>query len=152
MISEVLMVYATMLAGKLGWNLTQTTSHSPGAVLQFFFSITNNTTTERQFKVWIALFDQTTGAVIEAGPLPETFIVAGESEQSFPVSSKVNYSNCIMQASLYDITTGEMGAALQTILEQPPGTIEQISPIFGMVAAVLVLSLVVSFIPKMLKG
>lgn len=146
------MIYAAMQVGKLGWNLTGETSHQAGSILQFIISITNYTSVERQFKVWIGLFDQATGAVIETGALPEVFSVAGESEQSFSVSIRIDYSNCIMKANLYDIETGEMSIGLQTILEQPPSLVEQFSPMLGMVGAVLVLGIVGSFIPRMLKG
>ncbi len=145
------MIYATMLAGKLGWNLAQRLSHRAGDILQFTATITNTTDTLRQYRVWIGLFTLE-GTVITTFPLPDYFNLLPQEEAAFLVSAKIDYSDCIMQASLYDIETGEMGAALQTILEQPPSTIEQVSPIFGIVGAVLALGIVASFVPKMLKG
>ncbi|MBA7689880.1 hypothetical protein ES703_98399 [subsurface metagenome] len=110
---------AIMKAGELRWNLTSKTSHQAGATLAITFTIRNTTATEREYRVYIGLFDLT-GPVITTWPLPDSFVVAGESERSFSVNVKVDYSNCIMQSSLYDIQTGEMGASLQTVLEQPP--------------------------------
>jgi hypothetical protein len=61
---------------------------------------------------------------------------------------KIEYSNCILQASLYDIATGEMGAALQATLEPPAGAIEQLTPALTGMMAVGLFSAV---IPAMLK-
>jgi len=140
-----------MLTGELEWNLTQSTSHAAGEALNVTFKITNPTANERQYKIYIGLFDLA-GPVITTWPLPDTFVVPGESEQSITIGIEIDYSNCIMQASLYDIETGEMGAALQTVLEQPPSPIEQISPAITAVVGIAALGMIVSIIPGMLKG
>ena len=145
------MFYALMLSGQLGWNLAQRVSHRAEGILQFTVTITNITEVEREYKVWIGLFTLE-GSVITTFPLEQIFAVGAGATVSFNLTTKVDYSDCILQASLYDIATGEMGAALQTILEQPPSPIEQVSPMLGLVGAVLTLGLVVSFVPKMLKG
>jgi len=133
---------AMMETGELAWNLTQRTAHRAGSVLSITFTITNPTSVEKQYQIWIGLFDLS-GPVITTFPLPDAFTVAGDSSQSFTVSVKVDYSNCVLQASLYDVETGMMGAALQTVLEQPPSPIEQTAPavtgmmVVGMMGAVL---------------
>jgi urea transporter len=141
------MMYAAMIAGRLGWNLEQRVSHRAGEILQFTVSIENTTGEEREFQVWIGLFTLE-GSVITTFPLPDTFTVAAGATTSFNLAVKIDYSNCILQASLYDIETGEMGAALQTTLEQPPSLIDQVSsPLVG----VAVVGMMGAFIPKILK-
>jgi hypothetical protein len=136
------MRYAAMMAGKLGWNLAQRVEHRAGEILQFIVSVENTTGEERGFQVWIGLFTLE-GSVITTFPLSDTFTVAAGVTTSFNLSVKIDYSNCILQASLYDIETGEMGAALQTTLEQPPSVIDQVSPaitgmmVVGMIGAVI---------------
>ena len=136
-----------METGELAWNLTQKTAHRAGSVLSITFTITNPTTVEKQYQIWIGLFD-VSGPVITTFPLPDTFTVAANSEQTFTVSVKIDYSNCVLQASLYDIETGEMGAALQTILEQPPGVIEQFS---SAITGMMVVGMIGAIIPGMLR-
>ena len=138
---------AMMETGELAWSLTQRTAHQSGSVLSITFTITNPTTVEKQYQIWIGLFD-VSGSVITTFPLPDTFTIAGESEQTFTVSVKIDYSNCILQASLYDIETGEMVAALQTILDQPPSVIEQMSPVL---MGAMVVGVIGAFVPKVLK-
>ena len=141
------MRYAAMMTGRLGWNLAQRVSHRAGEILQFTVTVENTTEVERESQVWIGLFTLE-GSVITTFPLPETFTVAAGATTSFNLSVKIDYSNCILQASLYDIETGEMGAALQTILEQPPSIIDQISsPLVG----IAVVGMMGAFIPKILK-
>jgi len=141
------MRYAAMMVGKLGWNLTQRVSHRAGGILQFTVTIENTTGEEREFQVWLGLFTLE-GSVITTFPLPDTFSVSAGAMTSFNLSMKIDYSNCILQASLYDVQTGEMGAALQTILEQPPSIIDQVSPpLMGMA----VVGMMGAFIPKILK-
>ena len=138
---------AMMETGELAWNLAQKTAHHAGSALSITFTITNLTTVEKQYQVWIGLFDLS-GPVITTFPLPDTFTLAGEASQSFTVSVGIDYSNCVLQASLYDIETGGMGAALQTILEQPPNIVEQISPAL---MGVVVVGMMGAFITKVLK-
>ena len=141
------MRYAAMMTGRLGWNLAQRVSHRAGEILQLTVTVENTTGEERESQVWIGLFTLE-GSVITTFPLPETFTVAAGATTSFNLSVKIDYSNCILQASLYDIETGEMGAALQTILEQPPSIIDQISsPLVG----IAVVGMMGAFIPKILK-
>jgi len=141
------MRYEAMMVGRLGWNLAQRVSHRAGGILQFTVTIENTTGEEREFQVWIGLFTLE-GSVITTFPLPDTFTVAAGGTISFNLSVKIDYSNCILQASLYDIETGEMGAALQTILEQPPSPIEQLSPaLTGMMAV----GMIGTIIPGMLR-
>jgi len=141
------MRYAAMMTGRLGWNLAQRVSHRAGEILQLTVTVENTTGEERESQVWIGLFTLE-GSVITTFPLPETFTVAVGATTSFNLSVKIDYSNCILQASLYDIETGEMGAALQTILEQPPSIIDQISsPLVG----IAVVGMMGALIPKILK-
>jgi len=141
------MRYAAMMTGRLGWNLAQRVSHRAGEILQLTVTVENTTEVERESQVWIGLFTLE-GSVITTFPLPETFTVAVGATTSFNLSVKIDYSNCILQASLYDIETGEMGAALQTILEQPPSIIDQISsPLVG----IAVVGMMGALIPKILK-
>ena len=141
------MRYAAMMTGRLGWNLAQRVSHRAGEILQLTVTVENTTGEERESQVWIGLFTLE-GSVITTFPLPETFTVAAGATTSFNLSVKIDYSNCILQASLYDIETGEMGAALQTILEQPPSIIDQISsPLVG----IAVVGMMGALIPKILK-
>ena len=141
------MRYAAMMTGRLGWNLAQRVSHRAGEILQFTVTVENTTEVERESQVWIGLFTLE-GSVITTFPLPETFTVVVGATTSFNLSVKIDYSNCILQASLYDIETGEMGAALQTILEQPPSIIDQISsPLVG----IAVVGMMGALIPKILK-
>jgi hypothetical protein len=141
------MRYAAMMVGRLGWNLAQRVSHRAGGTLQFTVTIENTTGEEREFRVWIGLFTLE-GSVITTFPLPETFAVVAGATTSFNLSVKIDYSNCVLQASLYDVQTGEMGAALQTILEQPPSLIDQVSPpLMGMT----VVGMIGAFIPKILE-
>ena len=140
------MRYAAMIAGKLGWNLAQRVSHRAGEILQFTVSIENTTGEEREFQVWIGLFTLE-GSVITTFPLPDTFTVAAGATTSFNLSVKIDYSNCILQASLYDIETGEMGAALQTTLEQPPSVVDQVSPA---IVGAMVVGMIGAIIPKAL--
>jgi len=138
---------AMMGAGELEWNLTEKTPHRAGSLLNITFKITNSTANERQYKIYIGLFDLS-GPVITTFPLPDTFTIGANSEQTFAVSTKIDYSNCILQASLYDVMTGEMGAALQTILEQPPNIIEQTSPVLMWM---MVIGIIGTFMPTVLK-
>jgi len=141
------MRYAAMMTGRLGWDLAQRVSLRAGEVLQLTVTVENTTEVERAFQVWIGLFSLE-GSVITTFPLPDTFTVATGATTSFNLSVKIDYSNCILQASLYDIETGEMGAALQTILEEPPSIIDQISsPLVG----IAVVGMTGAFIPKILK-
>ena len=143
-----LLARAMMETGELEWNLAQSTQHRAGSALNVAFTITNPMTLEKQYQIWIGLFDLG-GAVITTFALPDTFTVSGESSQSFSISVKVDYSNCILEASLYDVETGGMGAALQTVLEQPASLVEQISP--ALIGAMTV-GVVGAFLPKVLKG
>jgi urea transporter len=140
------MRYAAMMTGKLGWNLVQRVSHRAGEILQFTVSIENTTGEEREFQVWIGLFTLE-GPVITTFPLPDTFTVAAGATTSFNLSVKIDYSNCILQASLYGVETGEMGAALQTTLEQPPSVVDQVSPA---IVGAMVVGMIGAIIPKAL--
>lgn len=145
------MFYALMLTGKLGWNLAQRVSHGAGGILEFTVTITNITEVEREYKVWIGLFTLE-GSVITTFPLEQTFTVGAGATVSFKLTAKVDYSDCILQASLYDIATGEMGAALQTILEQPPSPIEQVTPAITSITGIAAMGMIISIIPGMLEG
>ena len=140
---------AMMETGELGWSLPHVTAHHAGSLLNITFEITNPTAAERQYQVYIGLFDLS-GPVITTFPLPDTFAVAGGSTQLFTVSIRIDYSNCILQGSLYDIETGRMGATLQTILEQPPSPIEQVSPVITGVTGLALVGMVAGIIPGLL--
>ena len=105
----------------------------------------------------MALFDPGTGSVIEGttGPISidgeDTFEVAGESELTLAAPLKIDYSNALAQAALYDVQSGEMAVGLQSLLEQPPGVGEQIAPITGFASGVLVLGMVASMMTEIGK-
>jgi len=141
------MRYAAMIAGKLGWSLEPKVSHRAGGILQLTVTIENTSGETREFQVWIGLFTLD-GSVIATFPLPDTFNGAAGATTSFNLTVKIDYSNCILQASLYDIATGEMGAALQATLEPPAGAIEQLTPALSGMMAV---GLFGAVIPAMLK-
>ena len=62
---------------------------------------------------------------------------------------KIDYSNAFIQASLYDVESGEMAVGLQSVLEQPPappGLGEQLAPIIGFASGAMVLGLVTGMV------
>ncbi len=68
---------------------------------------------------------------------------------------KIDYSNAFIQASLYDVESGEMAVGLQSVLEQPPappGLGEQVAPITGLASSVMVLGLVAEMVADMTAG
>jgi hypothetical protein len=140
-----------METGRLEWDLGARTSHSAGSYLSVAFKITNPTAGERSYRLWVGLFDLS-GPVITTFPLPDVYIVPANAERTITVSFKIDYSNCMLQASIYDIETGEMGAALQTILEQPPSPIEQVSPAITAVAGLGLVGMLCVGISRVVKG
>ena len=147
------MVKILMLTGSLEWSLPERVTHQAGAVLTITFRIANPTTAPRSYQIFMALFDPGTGNVIAGttGPISideeDTFEVAGESELTLVALLKIDYSNVLVQAALYDIESGEMAVGLQSTLEQPPappGIGEQLAPITGFATGVMALGLVAS--------
>ncbi|GAI57359.1 unnamed protein product, partial [marine sediment metagenome] len=51
--------------GTLEWDLEQRVLHPAGSVLSITFRITNLTDEARLYQIFMAMFDPTTGAVIE---------------------------------------------------------------------------------------
>ncbi len=146
------MIKILMQTGSLEWNLTDQVTHRAGDVLTITFRITNPTTFSRSYQIFMALFDPNTGAVIEgtSGPISidgeNTFEVAGEGELTLVAPLKINYSNVLASASLYDVQSGEMAIGLRTVIVAPPGIGEQIAPITGFATEVMALGLVATVV------
>ena len=144
------MIRILMLAGSLEWSLPQRVAHRVGSVLTITFRITNPTAAPRSYQIFMALFDPATGAVIAGttGPISidgvDAFEVAAEGELTLVAPLKIDYSNALLQAALYDVQSGEMAVGLQAYLEPPPGVGEQITPITGFASGVMVLGMVAS--------
>jgi hypothetical protein len=144
-----------MLTGSLEWSLPERVTHRAGSVLQVTFRITNPTAAPRSYRVFMAVFDPATGSVIAGttGPISiegvDTFEVAGEGELTVVAPLKIDYSNALLQAALYDVQSGEMAVGLQALLEQPPGIGEQILPIIGFASGVMALGLVAGVVKDM---
>ena len=144
------MIRILMLTGSLEWNLPERVTHRAGAVLTITFRVTNATATPRSYQIFMALFDPGTGNVIAGttGPISinglDTFDVEAEGELTLVAPLKIDYSNALAHASLYDVVSGEMAVGLQTVLEESPGIGEQIAPITGFASGVMVLGLVAS--------
>ena len=139
-----LLARSLMTTGELSWNLTRETQHRAGSVLTITFTIRNTTNAQRCYQIYFGLFELS-GPVITTWPWSENFCVQPMDEQSFTVSQQIEYSDCVLQASLYDLETGSMGAALQTILEQPASVVEQFSP------AIIMMGVLGAAVPIMLK-
>ena len=149
------MIRILMLTGSLEWSLPQRVAHRAGDVLTITFQITNPTAAPRSYQIFMALFDPGTGNVIAGttGPISvdgvNTFEVAGESELTLVAPLKIDCSNAIAHASLYDVQSGEMAVGLQTVLEEPPGIGEQLAPITGFATGVTALGMVASMMIDM---
>ena len=138
-------VYVSIETGTLEWALEQRVLHPAGGVLSITFRITNLTDEARLYQIFMAMFDPTTGAVIEGttGSISidgiNTFEVEGQSQLTLVSPLRIDYSDALLQAALYDIQANEMSIALQTYLEQPLSPVEQGSPaLVGVVAVGLV--------------
>ena len=151
------MIRILMLTGSLEWSLPQRVAHRVGAVLQVTFRITNPAAASRSYQIFMAMFDPGTGNVIAGttGPISidgvDAFEVAAEGELTLEAPLKIDYSNAFIQASLYDVESGEMAVGLQSLLEQPTGAgglREQIAPITGFASGVMVLGMVTSMMTK----
>ena len=134
--------------GTLEWNLAQQVVHRAGSVLPITFGITNPTDEARSYQIFMAMFDPTTGAVIEGttGAISingvSTFEVDGQSQLTLVAPLRIDYSNALLQAALYDVEANVMSIALQAYLEQPPGVGEQIAPIASFAGGVMALGMV----------
>ncbi len=152
------MIRILMLTGSLEWDLPERVTHRAGSVLQVTFTITNSTADPRSYQIFMALFDPATGAVIAGttGPISidgeDTFEVAGESDLTVVAPLKIDYSNALAHASLYDVQSGEMAVGLQTVLAEPPGIGEQIAPLTGFASGVMALGLVAGMVTDMTAG
>ena len=144
------MIRILMLTGSLEWSLPQRVTHRAGAVFQVTFRITNPTAAPRSYQIFMAMFDPATGSVITGttGPISigglDTFEVAAEGELTVVAPLKIDYTNVLLQAALYDVQSVEMAVGLQSYLEQPPGVGEQIAPITGFASGVMALGMVAS--------
>ena len=142
------MPYVSIETGTLEWNLAQQVVHRAGSVLPINFQITNSTEEARSYQIFMAMFDPATGAVIEGttGPISingvSTFEVEGQSQLTLVAPLRIDYSNALLQAALYDVEANEMSVGLQTYLEQPPGVGEQIAPIASFAGGVMALGMV----------
>ena len=115
--------HATMATGELSWNLPQRTPHEAGAVMEIAFTIKNKTAAARPYLIYFGLFDLS-GPVLMTWVWPAELVVEAGGEETFILTPRIDYSDCILQASLYDPQTGSMGATLQTMLEQTETPIE----------------------------
>jgi len=142
------MVRILMLTGSLEWSLPERVSHRAGSVLTVIFKIANPTPSARSYQIFLALFDPASGSVIAGttGPMSidsvNTFEVAAESELTVVAPLRIDYSNALLQAALYDVQSAEMAVGLETVLEEPPGVGEQIAPITDFACGVMALGLV----------
>jgi hypothetical protein len=152
-----MVVKILMTTGSLEWNLPERVTHRAGDVLTITFRITNPTASPRSYQIFMALFDPGTGSVITGttGPISiegvNTFEVGAEGELTLVAPLKIDYSNALVQAALYDVESGEMAVGLQSVLEEPPGLGEQIAPITGFASGVLVLGLVSGMVTGMMS-
>ncbi len=152
------MIRILMQTGALEWSLPQRVSHRAGAVLRVIFRITTPTAAPRPYQIYLALFDPATGAVIAGttGPISidgvNAFEVEGEGEMTLTAHLRIDYSNSLLQAALYDVQSGEMAVGLQSYLEQPPGLPEQISGITGFISSVMVLGMVTGTVSGIVKS
>ncbi len=152
------MIRILMLTGTLEWDLPQRVAHRAGAVLQVTFGITNPTGVSRSYRIYLAMFDPATGAVIAGttGPISidemDTFEVEAEGEMTLVAPLQIDYSNALLQAALYDVQSGEMAVGLQAYLEPPPGVGEQIAPITGFASGALVLGMVAEVMTDMIAN
>lgn len=148
------MPYVSIETGTLEWDLAQQVIHRAGSVLSITFQITNPTDEARLYQIFMAMFDPTTGALIEGttGPISingvSTFEVEGQSQLTLVAPLKIDYSNALLQAALYDVEANVVSIALQTYLEQPPGIGEQIAPIAGFAGGVMALGMVATIIAE----
>lgn len=147
-----------MTTGSLEWNLLQRVSHRPGEVVTVDFLITNLTGAARAYQIFMALFDMASGGVIAGttGPISidgvDAFEVPGDSQTEVTACLKVDYSDVYLQAALYDVESGEMAVGLQTILEPPPGTTEQMVPVISFASGVMMLGMVAKSITGVMAG
>ena len=146
------MVRILMLTGSLEWSLPERVSHRAGSTLTVTFGIINPTPALRSYQIFLALFDPASGSVIAGGTGPisvagtDTFEVAAESELTVVAPLRIDYSNVLLQAALYDVQSGEMAVGLQSILEEPLGVGEQIAPITDFACGVMALGLVTGMV------
>jgi hypothetical protein len=142
------MIRILMATGSLEWDLPEQVTHRAGSVLTVTFRITNPTAVPRSYQIFMALFDPASGSVIvgTTGPISvngvDTFEVGAESELTVVAPLKIDYSNALLQAALYDVQSGEMAVGLQTTLVEPPGVGEQIAPITSFASGIMVLGMV----------
>lgn len=146
-----------MLTGSLEWSLPEKVTHRAGDVLEVTFHLSNPTSEARSYQVFLALFDAAGGSAIPGttGPITidgaDTFEVAAEGERTLAAPLKIDYTNAVMQASLYDVQSGEMALGLQARLEAPAGAINQLSPLMGFASGVLALGLVAGMVSNMTR-
>ena len=116
--------------------------------LSVTFKIINPSTIERNYLIYLGLFDKS-GSAIDTWMLPEEMAVAAGSSRQVPAAMKIDYSNCFLQASLYNVQTGGMSSALQVTLDPPPGLSEQIEPVVGFASGIMMLGIVVGMVTGM---
>lgn len=122
------------------------------------FRISNPTAAPRSYQIFMALFDSASGAVIAGttGPISinevDTFEVEAEGELTVVAPLKIDYSNALLQAALYDVQSGEMAVGLPALLEQPLGAGEQIAPITGFASGVMALGLVTGMVADVITN
>lgn len=153
-----------MLTGSLEWDIGEQVSHRAGDILSINFTITNPTADARSYQIFMALFDPATGSVITGttGPITigntNVFEVAGGSELSLEAAFKIDYSNAVIQAALYDIQTGEMAVGLQSVLVEPPenglpaADDMGMTGITGFVAGIMLLGMVAGMMTNLADG
>lgn len=138
-----------MATGSLEWDLPPTVQHRAGNTLSINFKITNPTADARQYKIYLALF-HLGGSVIPGTPGPiivqgqDTFTVTAYGELIISAALPILFSNCQMQAALYDIASDEMGVGLQVTLVEPPSLGEQLAPVTSALASIMALGMVMA--------
>ena len=152
------MIKILMQTGTLEWDLSERVIHHAGGVLQVTLRIANPTAVSRLYQVYMALFDPTTGSVIDgtSGPISvegvNSFEVDRDSEQTVVAPLKIDYSNVLLQAALYDVQSGEMAVGLQALLELPSGVGGQIEPVTGFASGVMALGMVTGMVTDMITN
>ena len=145
-----------MATGSLEWDLPATVQHPAGGILTVRFRLVNPTNTELRYRIYLALFDLQ-GALIPGttGPIEmngQDISVPAGSERTITLHLRIDYSNCYIQAALYDIENNTMGVGLQATLEQPPGLEEELAPAISGITAIAVIGMLLPLVVEMAEG
>jgi hypothetical protein len=130
--------------GTIEWDQPARQSYQAGQPLPIRLRVTNPTTGEREYQLYLGLYDPGTRQLIE-GTLQ---VVAVDNQQSFTVPAQsyvamegevtVDRTNVILALSLYDVAADGVVSQVATLLEGPApppsagGGLEQLIPIVGL--------------------